>query len=144
MAFHTHRVAVRSSMETLWALLVDKIRHPERYVPGVERVEVLRDLGPHAIERRMHLRVGGHLKPVHELVCADALTHSVLYKLVDDPAYTGWVLNLVHEEAGRLELEYTMHWTSRPGLADVPDVDWQAAIAGAVEHTRQIAEGRDL
>ena len=53
MAFYTHRVPVRTSIETLWALLVDKIRHPDRYIDGVEQVEILHESGPLAVERRM-------------------------------------------------------------------------------------------
>ena len=56
--------------------------------------------------------------------------------------FTGWVLNVIHEDGEHLELEYTMHWTPRPG-AQVPERDWQGAITRAVEHTREMAEGRD-
>ncbi|MCE3273536.1 AtaL-like protein [Ramlibacter sp.] len=142
MAFYTHRVPVRTSIETLWALLVDKIRHPDRYIDGVEEVEILQESGPLAIERRMHVRSSSHVTAVREQIVADEATHTVLFKLQGDPVFTGWVLNVIHEDGEHLELEYTMHWTPRPG-AQVPERDWQGAITRAVEHTREMAEGRD-
>ena len=142
MAFHTHRVPVRTSLETLWALLVDKMRHPDRYLAGVEQVEILHEDGPLAIERRMHVRSSGGVAVVRERIVADEATRSVLFKLHGDPLFTGWVVNMIHEVDGGLELEYTMHWTPRAG-AQVPERDWQDANTRAVEHTREMAEGRD-
>lgn len=142
MAFYTHRVPVRTSLETLWALLVDKIRRPDRYIAGVEKVEILEDVGPLAIERRMHVRSSSRLSAVRERIVADEATHTVVFKLVGDPVFTGWVVNVIHEDGEQLELEYTMHWTPRPG-AEVPPRDWQDAITRAAEHTREMAEGRD-
>jgi hypothetical protein len=142
MAFYTHRVPVRTSLETLWALLLDKIRRPDRYIDGVEKVEILEDGGPTAIERRMHVRSSSRVTAVRERIVADESTHTVVFKLQGDPVFTGWVINVIHEEQGQLELEYSMHWTPRPG-AQVPERDWQDAITRAVEHTREMAEGRD-
>ena len=142
MAFYTHRVPVRTSLDTLWALLVDKIRNPDRYIAGVEQVEILEDVGPLAIERRMHVRSSSRVTSVRERIVADESTHTVLFKLQGDPVFTGWVVNMIHEVEGGLELEYTMHWTPRPG-AVLPERDWQDAITRAVEHTREMAEGRD-
>jgi hypothetical protein len=142
MAFYTHRVPVRTSLETLWALLLDKIRRPDRYIDGVEKVEVLEDGGPMAIERRMYVRSSSRVTAVRERIVADESTHTVVFKLQGDPVFTGWVVNVIHEEEGQLELEYSMHWTPRPG-AQVPERDWQDAITRAVEHTREMAEGRD-
>jgi hypothetical protein len=143
MAFYTHRVPVRTSIETLWALLVDKIRHPDRYIEGVEQVEILEDASPLAIERRMQVRSSHGATSVRERIVADEATHTVFFKLQGDPVFTGWVVNVIHEEGDQLELEYTMHWTPRPGVR-VPERDWQGAITRAVEHTREMAEGRDV
>ncbi|MEJ5989321.1 AtaL-like protein [Ramlibacter sp. PS3R-8] len=142
MAFYTHRVPVRTSLDTLWSLLLDKIRRPDRYIDGVEQVEILDDIGPMAIERRMHIRSSSHVTAVRERILADESTHTVLFKLQGDPVFTGWVVNVIHEDGEHLELEYAMHWTPRPG-AQVPERDWQGAITRAVEHTREMAEGRD-
>src|SRR5690349_4979284 len=104
MAFYTHRVPVRTSLETLWALLVDKIRNPDRYIAGVEKVEILEDVGPLAIERRMHLRsASSRVTAVRERIVADEATHTVVFKLLDDPVFTGWVVNVIHEEGEQLE-----------------------------------------
>ena len=143
MAFYTHRVPVRTSLETLWALLLDKIRRPDRYIEGVEKVEILEDAGPMGIERRMHVRSSSRVTAVRERIIADESTHTVLFKLQGDPVFTGWVVNVIHEDQGQLELEYSMHWTPRAG-AQVPDRDWQDAITRAVEHMCEMAEGRDV
>lgn len=142
MPFFSHRVPVQADMDRLWSLLVDKIRHPEKYVPGVEQVRILKELGPLSVERLMHVRSPAGLKPIHELIVADTSTRSVLFKLLDDPVYSGWVLNVVYEESGRLELEYALYWSVREGVQPAAAPDLKAAIEGAVEHTRALAENR--
>ena len=94
------------------------------------------------IERRMHVRSSSRVTAVRERIIADESTHTVLFKLQGDPVFTGWVVNVIHEDQCELELEYSMHWTPRSG-AQVPERDWQDAITRAVEHTREMAEGRD-
>ena len=47
--------------------LLEKIRRPDKYVPGVTSVEVVKELGGNAIERKMW--VGG--KEIHEIIGAD-------------------------------------------------------------------------
>lgn len=134
MPFVAHRVPVQAPVDRLWALMVEKIRAPQRFVPGVETVEVVREFGPLSIERRM--QAGGTL--VHELITADPTTLSVMFKLVGDQRYRGFVLNLIYP-GDVPELEYVMHWHPRAGAAPDP-TDWQAAIVGAVEQAKALAE----
>lgn len=140
MPFHTHRTIVMASSDRIWELLVDKIRHPDRYVPGVEQVRILQTFGPLSIEREMLVRAAGRAKLVRELIAADPVSKTVLFKLVDDAVFTGWVLNTVYEDRPHPALEYSLHWQPRPGAVDDSGTDWQAAIQGAVEHTKALAE----
>lgn len=134
MPFAAHRVAVRAPVETLWALLVEKIRAPQRFVPGVESVEIVRDLGPLAVERRM--LAGGAV--IHEQIVGDEATLSVFFKLIDDPRHSGFVLNVIYP--GEVpELEFVMHWAPRAGTPE-DATDWQAAIVKAVEQSKALAE----
>jgi len=134
MPFAAHRVAVNAPVDRLWALMVEKIRAPQRFVPGVEAVEIVRDLGPLSIERRM--QVGGTL--VHELITGDPATLSMMFKLIGDQRHRGFVLNIIYP-GDVPELEYVMHWHPRPGAAPDP-TDWQASVVGAVEQAKALAE----
>ncbi len=118
-------------------MLIDKIDHPDRYVPGVEKVEIVQRFADDDIERIMHTNSG---KVVHEIIVANRQTYSVLFKLVDDPVYSGFVLNTIFAEGGKVWLDFTLNWTPKSGQD--PDVgpDWRQTIHAAVEHTKQLAE----
>lgn len=137
MPLASHKVEVNAPIETLWKLLIDKIDHPDRYVPGVEKVEIMQRFEGHNIERLMHTSSG---KAVHEIIVANEQTRSVLFKLTDDPIYTGFVLNTVFEEDGKIWLDFTLHWTAKSGQEPEGGPDWQQTIQGAVEHTKKLAE----
>ncbi|QLC24869.1 DUF1857 family protein [Parasphingopyxis algicola] len=124
----------------LWDMLIDKIRHPDKFVPGVVSVEVVQEFGPTSIERKMVVRQGDTEKVVSELITADEATKTVIFKLKDDPIYTGYVANVIFEENGVVELDYTLHWTAKDPANEPPAPNMSEAIKGAVLHTKELAE----
>src|SRR5579872_6908753 len=137
-----HRVEVAAPAALLWELLKDKIEHPDRFLPGVQQVEVRRRLGERSIERVMHLRAGAAEKVIHEIISWDEPTLTVVFKLAGDPVYTGFVTNTIFEEDGKVVLDFTMNWTPRHPTAPQQEPDWAASIRGAVLHTKELAEQR--
>ncbi|MEL6339750.1 MAG: AtaL-like protein [Myxococcota bacterium] len=131
---------MNASSEVLWAMLRDKIRRPDKYVPGVVSVEVLSEFGGDSIEREMTVQAGDKQKAVREIITADPVTMTVLFKLKDDPSYTGYVLNTIFDESGVVELEYTLHWTPKQLGEEPAGPDMAAAIKNAVLHTKAMAE----
>ncbi|MBD2843292.1 AtaL-like protein [Erythrobacter rubeus] len=141
MPFTSHKTAIHASAEQVWELMIDKIRRPDKYVPGVVSVEVLQEFSELSIERSMTVQQGDTQKTVREIIWADPNTMAVIFKLKDDPDYTGYVLNMVFEEDGEVQLDITMHWTEKDPDAVIEGPDWEAAVRGAVMHTKELAEG---
>lgn len=123
--------------KVLWEKLVQKIRRPDLFVPGVTNVEVVKEFSELSIERKM--TVGGE-KVVHELITADPLTQQVVFKTVTDSTFRGVVTNTMFEEGEDLYLDYTMNWMYLTG--DGPDkrAEMQELIKNAVVHTKEVAE----
>lgn len=109
--FTNYKVKVDAQVDTVWALLVDKIRRPDKFVPGVVKVEVLKEYSPLAIERRMELATG---QIIQETISADEFTKTVIFKHRGDPKFSGIVTNTVYqEEDGTVFLEFVMTWTAK-------------------------------
>ena len=138
----TFRASVDAPASLVWQMMKDKIEHPDIYVPGVERVEFARRVGPQCFERVMYANFGSGPRPIHEFINYDDLTQTVVFKLVDDTRFTGIVTNTVYEADGRVDLEYAIHWTLRPTAAGVINVDWDETLRGAVLHAKHLAEER--
>ena len=123
------RVAVRASHEevvdapyqVLFDLLVDKVYHPERAVPGVSNTRILNDGGAEAgVERKMFN--SGKNSDIHEIITWQDTTRSdgtryciVTFKMLSDPKLEGTVTNEaweVIEEGGAkvTHLKYEMKW----------------------------------
>ena len=139
MPLTSFRTEVAAPVALLWQMLLEKIERPDLYVPGVERVEIKRRLGPGCVERLMHL--GGD-RAVHEIITADEATHTVIFKLLDNPRYRGFVTNTIFADGGQVILDYTMNWAPRAAADEVPEANWSATLRGAVLHMKAMAEER--
>jgi hypothetical protein len=124
--FMSHREVVNVPPAFLYSVLLDKIRHPEKFVPGVKDVEIVQEFAPNAVERIMHLGD----KTIHEIIGADDMTYTVTFRMhADHPVFAGFVTNSVlphpdttaeifpkqpgAEEQHSCLLDFTMNWTAK-------------------------------
>ncbi len=77
---------------------------------------------------------------MREIIAANPTTGTVIFKLKNDPVFTGYVINMVIEEDGVVELDYTMRWTTKDGAPEKEGPDFSVAIKGAVLQAKQMAE----
>jgi hypothetical protein len=152
----SHREVVRAPATMVWSLLLEKIRSPEKYVPGVTDVSVLREWGTHFVERKM--KAGP--STMHEIISADPNVMSVVFRThASHPVLSGFVSNTVlpdptteEELAGRVDgkepdtclLDFTMNLTAKSSM---PQEAFEAmrekmgdAIVKAVQTTKKHAE----
>ena len=136
----THRVVsrVEASPETVWAVLLDKMEHPHRYIEDALDAEIL-DRLPDGVIRRMTLPGGVDFK---EHISADPEAQSITFTLLDHPVYEGTVRNeLQRAQDGGVELAFVLDWRIRPGCVDERDPEeLPALIRSSVLHTKRIAE----
>lgn len=135
----SHSVRVHAPLARLWALLLDKIENPAKYVPGVQAVEIL-ERQPGFTLRRMKTADF----EVVERITVFEKRHEIDFVLVDHPLYAGQVRNKIEElvETDRpdlsLKLSIALDWRRMDGQPD--DLDMTDAVRQAVEQTKTLAE----
>lgn len=136
-----HRAGIDAPVEAIWNHLLRKVEKPEDYVPAAVSSKILARPGSGSVERLMILRdESGQERPTREIITADRATLTVVFKLVDNPVFTGLVTNTVIETDGSPTFDITMNWIERQGVPKVDDVDWQAMVTDAVLQTKQQVE----
>jgi hypothetical protein len=134
----SHRTVVKAPLGTVWALLLDKMEHPQRYIESVMDYSIL-ERGEGWVLREMELP--GEFRLRERITVAEA-ARTLTFTLVEHPSFEGTVSNYLRALEGRedaVELEFDMDWRERPG-APPPAEDPCEMIRSAVEHTRDIAE----
>lgn len=136
----THQVSSRvdASPDTVWAVLLDKMDHPQRYIEDALDAEIL-SRNPEGVVRRLVLPGGVAFR---ERIAADPGTRTITFTLLDHPVYEGTVLNrMLATEDGGVELAFELDWRARPGCVDDRDPgEILALIQSSVLHTKRIAE----
>lgn len=140
----SHRVTrrIEASPETVWAVLLDKMEHPQRYIEDALDAEILGRDANGVI--RMLVLPGG--VAFRERITADAQARTVTFTLLDHPAYEGTVVNRLEAPPGLgVELVFELDWELRPGCEDPRDpLELLDLIESSVMHTKRIAEALEL
>ena len=125
-------------MATVWAVLLDKMEHPQRYIEDALGVEII-DQDDDSVVRELALPGGVSFR---ERISADPAARTVTFTLLDHPVYEGTVVNRLMEASdGGVELVFELDWRARPGAVDDRDPDEPLAlIRSSVMHTQRIAE----
>lgn len=135
-----HRVTSRvdASPETVWAVLLDKMEHPQRYIEDALDAEIL-ERGASSVVRQLVLPGGVAFR---ERITADSRRRTVTFTLLDHPVYEGTVVNQLQvSPGGEVELAFELDWRARPGCVDDRDPEEPLTlIRSSVMHTKRIAE----
>ena len=129
---------VEASPETVWAVLLDKMEHPQRYIEDALDAEIL-DRDPESVTRQLVLPGGVSFR---ERITSDPVARSITFTLLDHPVFEGTVQNRLQIAAdGGVELAFELDWRARPGCVDDRDPEEPLAlIRSSVMHTKRIAE----
>lgn len=138
MPFHRVSASVFASAESVWAVLLDKMDHPQRYIEDALDVEVL-ERNPADMVRQLVLPGGITFR---ERVVPHPATRTITFTLLDHPLYEGQVVNQLQKDGeGRTELVFELDWTLRPGCVEMRDPEEVLdLIRTSVMHTKRIAE----
>lgn len=142
MPLTAFKTEVNAPAATLWTMMREKMERPDKYVPGVQKVEIVQRFDEGSIERVMVAGGGDQAKTIHEIITADDRTMTVVFKLKDDPIYTGFVINTVFEDEGHVWLDYTMHWTPKDIGAQIEEPDFAEVVKESVLKAKAMAEER--
>ena len=135
-----HRVSSRvdASPETVWAVLLDKMEHPQRYIEDALDAEIL-DRDAEGVVRQLVLPGGVSFR---ERISPDPVTRTITFTLLDHPVFEGTVINqLLVASDGSVELAFELDWKVRQGCVDERSPEEPLAlISSSVMHTKRIAE----
>jgi uncharacterized lipoprotein YbaY len=139
-----HQVSSRvdASPETVWAVLLDKMEHPQRYIADALDAEIL-VRNPDSVIRQLVLPGGVAYR---ERITADPVARTITFTLLDHPVFDGTVLNRLRVDgAGGVELTFELDWTARPGTRDERDPgEPLTLILSSIQQTRRIAEALEV
>ena len=146
----SHREVVQCPPRIVWGLLLEKIRNPAKFVPGVTNVEVVKELGEWSIERKMTAPTGN---VIHEFIGADPTTQTVIFRNHEsDPMFYGFVTNTVlpiQNSEDTCILDFTFNWTAKEGVDEAKAKEIAAVMPGMIplavkktkEHAEEVAKG---
>jgi ribosome-associated toxin RatA of RatAB toxin-antitoxin module len=138
MVYATFSAPVNAPLEVLWNLLIDKIENPQKYVPGISQVNILAKDNDHVL-REMTIPTG----IIKEKITYNVNTKEVVFTLVDNPNFSGTVINKIHISQVKNEpitLEFTLNWQLINFDSLSSESDMSETIKQAVLHTKQLAE----
>lgn len=133
----SYQMRVEAPLDMVWAILLDKAEHPQRYIDGVLDSRIL-SRGQGFLERELEVDGGVWLR---ERVEVDEEAKVLVFRLEEHPTYGGTVWNRARAVEGGTEVVFDMDWQARDGRV-IPDDDPDPVnlIRSALEHTRTIAE----
>ncbi|MEQ8515102.1 MAG: DUF1857 family protein [Chromatocurvus sp.] len=140
MALVSYSTRVDVSLDVLWNHLLEKIEAPERFIPAVTRSEILSRPGPATVDRLMYLDDGSGEMPTREIITHDIHTRCVVFRMHDNPVWSGLVTNTILDDRDGLELDITMHWQLRIPGHPAADAPWADIVRDAVLQTKRQAE----
>lgn len=141
MALVSYRTSVDASVDVIWKHLLEKIERPEKFIPAVKRSEILGRPGPNTVDRLMVLDDGTGEKPTREIITHDILTRSIVFKMVDNPVWSGFVTNAILTDRDVPEVDITMHWQALEPDHPAEKVPWADIVKDAVLQTKRLVEG---
>ena len=106
----------------VWTQLVNKVYHPELFLPGVQEVKILEDGPGNRAVRQMTLNGPHGQMVILEEITWDESTHIVDFRILEHPSHTGNVINRIdlkkEGDSDEVWLTYEMNWVFKGEGAD--------------------------
>ncbi|HJM00597.1 MAG TPA: AtaL-like protein [Nitrosopumilus sp.] len=131
----SHSEQINSTFETLWTLLLDKVQHPDRTIKEVTHVEVLEKYD-NGILRQMQA-LGMTIK---ERITIDEQNKIVRYDMIENSMFTGYFLNKVEGNDGKLILIYEQNWIPITPQARELETKLPQMLINGVQKMKELAE----
>lgn len=131
----SHSEKINSTFETLWALLLDKIQHPDRTIKEITNVEILEKYND-GILRQMHA-LGMTIK---ERIVIDKQNKIIKFELIENSMFTGYFLNKIEGYDGELTLSYEQNWIPITPQSEEIETKLPQILTEGVKEMKQLAE----
>jgi hypothetical protein len=139
MIYFSSTISVHAPLEIVWELLTDKVENPQRYVSGVQGLEILEKY-PDGVLRKLT-----HPVPIKERITIDQENLEIIFRLVDPTLFSGYFFNRVHPPTSAselLKLEYGLE--IEPLNPDLPfdEAKLPKTFFDTLVHTKELAEAK--
>jgi hypothetical protein len=131
----SHSEQINSTFETLWTLLLDKVRHPDRTIKEITHVEVLEKYDD-GILRQIHA-LGMTIK---ERITIDEQNKIVRFDLIENSMFTGYFLNKVESSDEKLTLIYEQNWIPITPQAKELESKFPQILIKGVQEMKELVE----
>lgn len=133
----SHSEKINSTFEALWALLLDKIEHPDRTIKEISNVEILEKYND-VILRQMHA-LGMTIK---ERITIDKQNKIIRFEVIENSMFTGYFLNKIEGYDGKLTLSYEQNWIPITPQSKEIEPKLTQIIINGVQEMKKLAEKR--
>jgi hypothetical protein len=130
------KTIINASKEKVWKVLLDKIYHPDKYIPGIVEFE-WKERDENEIVRTIYTETDD----VVELIIINPEKHEITSSLVRHTFLKGKLIQRIEETANGIQLVLEQDKIITSAL--LKGLDMQPALDAATEQLKEIAENED-
>jgi len=131
----SHNEQINSTIETLWALLLDKVQYPDRTIKEITHVEILEKYDDGILRQMQALGM-----IIKERITINEQNKIVRFDLIENSLFTGYFLNKVEGYDGKLTLIYEQNWVPITPQARELETKLPQILINGVQEMKELAE----
>ena len=131
----SHNEQINSTIETLWALLLDKVQYPDRTIKEITHVEILEKYDDGILRQMQALGM-----IIKERITIDEQNKIVRFELIQNSMFTGYFLNKIEGYNGKLTLIYEQNWIPITPQAKELEIRLTQILINGVQEMKELAE----
>jgi len=130
---------INSTFEKLWALLLDKVQHPNRTIKEITNVDILEKYDDGILRQMQALGM-----IIKERITIDEQNKIVRFELIQNSMFTGYFLNKVEGYDGELTLIYEQNWIPITPQAKELETRLPQILINGVQEMKELAEKQQI
>jgi len=131
----SHNEQINSTIETLWALLLDKVQYPDRTIKEITHVEILEKYDDGILRQMQALGM-----IIKERITIDVQNKIIRFDLIENSMFTGYFLNKIEGYDGKLTLIYEQNWVPITSQARELENKLPQILINGVQEMKELAE----
>ena len=131
----SHNEQINSTIETLWALLLDKVQYPDRTIKEITHVEILEKYDDGILRQMQALGM-----IIKERITIDVQNKIIRFDLIENSMFTGYFLNKIEGYDGKLTLIYEQNWVPITPQARELETKLPQILINGMQEMKELAE----
>jgi len=131
----SHSEQINATFETLWALLLDKIQHPDKTIKEITDVKILEKYDDGILRQMRALGM-----TIKERITIEEQNKIIKFELIENTMFTGYFLNKIKGDDGELVLIYEQNWIPTTPQSKEIESKLPQIIINGVQEMKELAE----